>query len=74
MDSQIVVSVAAIAIAFLVVRLVLRMFQVGTGLILTIVAIVLVLQYGFGISPKAIWLEMSHLPQELAQFVKNFNA
>jgi hypothetical protein len=71
-DSQTVSLVAAIAIAFLLLRLSLRIFSVGLGLILTIAAIVLVLKVGFGISPKELWYETAHLPQDLLRLAKRF--
>ncbi|NJP12386.1 MAG: hypothetical protein HC866_25390 [Leptolyngbyaceae cyanobacterium RU_5_1] len=61
-DSQVVLLVAAIAVAILCIRLLFRILNVGLGMILAIVAIVLVLQYSFGISPKQLWFEISHLP------------
>lgn len=71
-DPQVVLLVGAIAVSFLLLRLLLRVFNVGLGTILTIVAIVLVLQYVFGISPKQLWFEISHLPQDFARLIKGF--
>jgi uncharacterized transporter YbjL len=70
-DSQIVLLVAAIAVALLFLRLVFKVLNAGLGIILAIVAIVLVLQYGFGISPKQLWFEISHLPQDLVRLAKS---
>lgn len=69
-DSQTVLLIGAIAVAFLLLKLLLRMFNMGLGLILTTVAIALVLQYGFGISPRELWFEVSHLPQDLLRLTK----
>jgi hypothetical protein len=52
-------------------RLLFRVLNVGLGTILTIVAIVLILQYGFGISPRELWFEIGQLPQEIMRFAKN---
>lgn len=71
-DSQLVLLVAAIAVAMLIFRLFFRILNVGLGSILTIAAIVLLLQFVFGISPKELWYEISHLPQDLIQLVKSF--
>lgn len=73
-DSQTVLLIAAIAVALLLLRLLFRILNVGLGMILTIVAIVLVLQFVFGISPRQLWFEVSHLPQDLARLVKGFSA
>lgn len=72
-DSQIVLIGAAIAVALLSITLLIRIFKAGSGLILTIVAIVLVLQYVFGISPNQLWGEVFNLPQDLARLVRSVN-
>jgi hypothetical protein len=69
-DSQTISVIAAIAVALLLLRLLIRVLNVSTGSILTIVAILLVLQYFFGISPRQLWFEMSHLPQDLLRFLR----
>lgn len=70
-DSQTVLVVAAVTVSLLAMRLLFRVLNVGLGLILTIVAIVLLLQYAFGISPRELWFEISQLPQEILRLVKN---
>ncbi|NMF83164.1 hypothetical protein [Nodosilinea sp. P-1105] len=62
-DSQLVLLVAAIAVVVLASRLLFQVLNLGWRSLLGIVAIVLVLQYGFGIAPKQLWFEISHLPQ-----------
>lgn len=69
-DSQTIVLIAAIAVAFLLVKLVFRVLSAGIGLVLAIAAIVLVLQYFLGISPRQLWLEISHLPQMVLHWVQ----
>ncbi|WAL61400.1 hypothetical protein [Thermocoleostomius sinensis] len=71
-DSQTVLVIAAVAVSLLALRLVFRVLNVGLGLILAIVAIVLILQYGFEISPRELWFEIGQLPQELMRLVRNF--
>lgn len=70
-DSQFVLVAAAIAVALLLFTLLLRVLRVGLGLILTIVAIVLGLQYFFGISPSQLWYEIGKLPQDVVRLVQN---
>jgi len=72
-DPQVVLVVAAIATAFLLGTLLIRILKAGAGLILTILAIVLVLQYLFGISPDQLWSEIANLPQTVTQLVKGFD-
>lgn len=70
-DSQAILVIAAIAVAFLLSTLVIRILKASFGLILMILAIVLVLQYGFGISPDQLWGEIGQLPQVIAQWATN---
>jgi len=70
-DSQAVLLIAEIAISLLLIQLVFRFLNGGLGLILTVVVITLGLQYIFGISPKSLWFEISHLPQNIIHLVKN---
>lgn len=72
-DSQAVLVIAAIAVALLVGILLIRIIKASLGLILTILAIVLLLQYGFGITPGQLWAEIGHLPQDLMQSVKSIS-
>lgn len=72
-DSQTVLMVAAIAVSLLLVTLLYRILKAGLGLILTILAIVLVLQSVFGISPGQLWGEIGNLPQDAIQLVKSID-
>lgn len=72
-DSQLILLVGAIAVTFLLLRLFFRVLNVGLGSIIAIVALVLVLQYVFGISPKQLWFEITHLPQDLMRLVKGLS-
>jgi hypothetical protein len=72
-DSQAVLVIAAIAVALLLGTLLLRIIKAGFGLILTILAIVLILNYGFGIAPAQLWGKMGHLPQDILQWVQGMN-
>ncbi|MBD3884188.1 hypothetical protein IFO70_20785 [Phormidium tenue FACHB-886] len=70
-DSQLVLVVAAIAVVLLLFTLLLRVLRVGLGLIVMIVAIVLGLQYFFGISPSQLWYEIGNLPQDVVRLVQH---
>ncbi len=72
-DSQTVLMVAAIAVSLLLVTLLYRILKAGLGLILTILAIVLVLQSVFGINPGQLWGEIGNLPQDAIQLVKSID-
>lgn len=72
-DSQLVLLVAAVAVVVLAVRLMVQIFRVGAGSILGIVAILLGLQYLFGLAPKQLWFEVSHLPQMAMRFVQSLS-
>ena len=72
-DSQLVLLVAAVVVVVLAFRLIFQIFRVGAGSILGIVAIVLGLQYLFGVAPKQLWFEMSHLPQMAMRFFQSLS-
>lgn len=72
-DSHTVLLVAAIAVSLLFLRLVFKVLNATWGSILAIAAIVLVLQYAFGIAPNQLLTEISQLPQDLVQLMQNLN-
>jgi multisubunit Na+/H+ antiporter MnhE subunit len=72
-DSEIVLTIAAIVVALLLVKLLFRIANFSLGTIISIVAIVLILQYVFDISPRQLWFEISHLPQDLARSIQGFS-
>ncbi len=69
-DSRVVLLGGAIAVFFLLSKLLFRVLSSSAGTLLTLVAIVLILQYAFGISPKSLWYEVSHLLQSLARLAQ----
>lgn len=73
-DSQTVLVIAAVAVLLLLVTLLVKILRANLGLILTLIAIVLGLQYFFGIDPSQLWSEIGNLPQDVMQLVQNFNA
>jgi len=70
-DPQVVLGIGAIVVAFLLLRLLLRFLQVGFGSIVTILVILLILNYVFDINPKQLWFEISHLPQDLVRWTRS---
>jgi len=71
-DTQWLGIVGAIAIAALTLRLLLKLFNQEAKTILALVAIVLLWQFVFGISPRDLWFEISHLPQAIARLAQQF--
>ena len=67
-DSQLVLLVAAIAVIVLVSQLFFRILSVGLVPLIGLVVIFVALQYLFGITPKQLWFEVSHLPQMAMKF------
>ncbi|MEA5451960.1 hypothetical protein VB780_25510 [Leptolyngbya sp. CCNP1308] len=67
-DSQLVLLIAAIAVLVLVSQLFFRILSVGLVPLIGLVVIFVALQYLFGISPKQLWFEVSHLPQMAMKF------
>jgi hypothetical protein len=72
-DPQVVLLIAALVVVVLAFRLLFQILKVGAGSILGIIAIVLGLQYVFGIAPKQLWFEVSHLPQVAMRFVQSLS-
>lgn len=73
-DSQTVLVVAAITVLFLLVTLLVKILRANLGLILSLIAIVLGLQYFFGIDPSQLWSEIGNLPQDVTQLIQSFKA
>jgi hypothetical protein len=71
LDLQTVLRLATIVGLVVIVQSFLRIFNVGWGLIVSVIAIAIVLQYGFDISPRELWYEFIHLPQYLVRLAKN---
>jgi hypothetical protein len=67
-DSQLILLIAAIAVVVLASKLFFRILTVGIGPMIGLLIIFVALQYLFGISPKQVWFEVSHLPQMAIKF------
>jgi hypothetical protein len=67
-DSQLVLLIAAIAVVVLLSQLLFRILSVGLVPLIGLAGIFVALQYLFGISPKQVWFEVSHLPQIAMKF------
>ena len=68
-DSHTTLLVAAIVVAVLLLNLLFGVLKVSLKPLLTIVAIALVLQYVFNISPRQLWYEITQLPYEIMRLV-----
>lgn len=71
--SQTVLVIAATAVLLLLVMLLIRILKANLGLILTLLVLVLGLQYFFGIDPSQLWSEIGNLPQDVIQLVQNLD-
>ena len=72
-DSQLVLRIAAIAVVVLASKLFFRILTVGIGPMIGLLIIFVALQYLFGISPKQVWFEVSHLPQMAIKFFNSLS-
>ena len=72
-DSQLVLLIAAIAVVVLASKLFFRILTVGIGPMIGLLIIFVALQYLFGISPKQVWFEVSHLPQMAIKFFNSLS-
>lgn len=73
-DSQTVLVIAATTVLLLLVTQLVKILRANLGLILTLIAIVLGLQYFFGVDPNQLWNEIGNLPQDIMQLIQSFNA
>lgn len=71
-DPQTVLVIGTIVVTLLLGALLFKVLKASAGLILTLAAIVLGLQYLFGISPNQLWHEIANLPQDLSQLMSSF--
>jgi uncharacterized membrane protein (UPF0182 family) len=71
-DSQGILLAAAVVVAILSFSVIGKVLKVAFGQIMALAVIVLVLNYGLGISPRQLWFEVSHLPTTLMRFMQNF--
>ncbi|WP_088888966.1 hypothetical protein [Leptolyngbya ohadii] len=71
LDSQTVVAIGAIVVSLLLLRLLLQVVQVGFGSIVSILIVGLVLYFVFGVSPRQLWYEISHLSQDLVRWAQS---
>lgn len=71
LDYQTVLGLVTIVGSVILIHACLKIFNIGLGLIITAIAIVLLLQYGFDISPRELWHELGYLPQNLIRLVRN---
>jgi hypothetical protein len=67
---EIVLVIGAILVAWLVFTWLFKVIKVSLKTAFLIAAIVLILQYAFGISPQKLWEEILHLPQLISGWVK----
>ena len=70
-DSQWVLLAAAIAVVLLSFNVIGKVVRVAFGQIMALGVIVLVLNYGFGIGPRQLWFEVSHLPTILMRLMES---
>jgi hypothetical protein len=71
LDLQTVLGLATIVGLVVIVRSFLRIFNVGLGLFIAVIAVAIVLQYGFDLSPRELWYKFSYLPQHLVRLVQH---
>ncbi|MGK7932268.1 MAG: hypothetical protein AB4041_12650 [Microcystaceae cyanobacterium] len=69
MVSQILILIAAFAVAWLVFSGLLKIIKTSVGTAFKVAIIVLVLQLVFGISPYDLWQEIINLPQRIQELL-----
>ena len=67
---EIVLVIGAILVAWLVFTWLVKVIKVSLKTAFLIAAIVLIVQFAFGISPQKLWEEILHLPQLISSWGK----
>ncbi len=60
---DLIILIAALIVAWLVFTALIRVVKTTLSTALTIAAIVLILQIGFGVQPQQLWQQLVQLPQ-----------
>ncbi|PPS46079.1 hypothetical protein B1A85_01010 [Chroococcidiopsis sp. TS-821] len=63
MPIDLIILIAALIVAWLVFTALIRVVKTTLSTALTIAAIVLILQIGFGVQPQQLWQQLVQLPQ-----------
>jgi len=66
---DLIILIAALIVAWLVFTALIRVVKTTLSTALTIAAIVLILQIGFGVQPQQLWQQLVQLPQIIRELL-----
>jgi len=66
---DLIVLIAALVVAWLVFTALIRVVKTTLSTALTVAAIVLILQIGFGVQPQQLWQQIMQLPQMIRELL-----
>ncbi|WP_236738753.1 hypothetical protein [Chroogloeocystis siderophila] len=66
---DLIVLIAALVVAWLVFTALIRVVKTTLSTALTVAAIVLILQIGFGVQPQQLWQQIVQLPQMIRELL-----
>ncbi|AFZ30303.1 hypothetical protein Glo7428_1747 [Gloeocapsa sp. PCC 7428] len=66
---DLIVLIAALVVAWLVFTALMRVVKTTLSTALTVAAIVLILQIGFGVQPQQLWQQIVQLPQMIRELL-----
>lgn len=69
MPIELIITLAVVIIAWLVLTAVIKIFKVGITTALSIIALLLILQFAFGIKSPQIWQQMQLIGENLSQYI-----
>lgn len=69
MPIELIITLAAIIIAWLVFMAIIKIFKVGITTALSIIVLLLILQFVFGIKSPQIWQQMQSMVQDISQYI-----
>ena len=69
MPIELIITLAVIIIAWLVFMAIIKIFKVGITTTLSIIVLLLILQFVFGIKSTQIWQQMQSMVQDISQYI-----
>ncbi len=69
MPIELIITLAVIIIAWLVFMAIIKIFKVGITTALSIIVLLLILQFVFGIKSTQIWQQMQSMVQDISQYI-----
>ena len=69
MPIELIITLAVAIIAWLVFTAIIKIFKIGITTALSVIVLLLILQFVFDIKSPQIWQQMQSMSQDISQFV-----